>query len=174
MAATFEYNEDNGAATGSPAKGTTRNTAVTQQNWKNIDDVASSYASYPVSAGANSYPKYQFGKFSGTFNQISSGLWAHTAGALQSGISLYGGVGSTYATPSTAAVSGLTDISSITAIGSGATVLFSTTGPEAASPSATLSAAGYSQYLITQIRTTGSAPAGDNGNVTTTLRYNEN
>ena len=174
MAATFEYNEDNGAATGSPAKGTTRNTAVTQQNWKNIDDVSSSYASYPVSAGSNSYPKYQFGKFSGTFNQISSGLWAHTAGTLQTGISLYGAVTSTYATPSTAAVAGMTDMSAITAIGSGATVLFSTTGPEAASPSATLSAAGYSQYLATQIRTTGSAPAGDNGNITTTLRYNEN
>ncbi len=40
MAATFEFNEDNGAATGSPAKGTTRNTAVTQNNWKNVDDVA--------------------------------------------------------------------------------------------------------------------------------------
>ena len=40
MAATFEYNEDNGAATGSPAKGTTRNTAVTQTdtnaNWLSI------------------------------------------------------------------------------------------------------------------------------------------
>ena len=174
MAATFEFNEDNGTQTGSPLKGTTRNTTVTQQNWKNIDDVASSYASYPVSAGSNSFPKYQFGKFTGTFNQISSGLWAHTAGALLSGISLYGAVTSTYATPSTGATAGLSDITSITAIGSGAAVNFSTTGPEAASPTSTLSAAGYSQYLVTQIRTTGSAPAGDNGNVTTTLRYNEN
>jgi len=174
MAATFEYNEDNGAQTGSPLKGTTRTTAVTQVNWKNIDDVASAYSSYPVSAGNNSYPKYQFGKLTGTFNQISAGLWAHTAGALQTGISLYGAVTSTYATPSTSATAGLSDISSITAIGSGSAVNFSTTGPEAASPTSSITAAGYTQYLVTQIRTTGSAPAGDNGNVTLTLRYNEN
>lgn len=173
MAATFEYQEDNGAATGSPLKGTTRTTGVTQQNWKTVDDVASSYTSNPVAAGDNSMPKYQFGRFTGTFNQVSAGLWAHTAGALQSGISLYGAVTSTYATPSQSAVAGLSDISSITAIGSGATVLFGTTGPESAA-SATLTASGYSQYLVTQIRTTGAAPAGDNGNITTTLRYNEN
>lgn len=174
MPATFDYSEDNGAATGSPAKGTTRTNNVTQQNWKTVDDVASSYASNPVSAGSNSMPKYQFGRFTGTFNQISSGKWAHTAGTLQTGVSLYGAVTSTYATPSTSAVAGLSDISAITAIGSGANVNFSTVGPEGASPTSTLSAAGFSQYLVTQIQTTGSAPAGDNGNITTTLRYNEN
>lgn len=174
MAATFEYNEDNGAQTGSPLKGTTRTTAVTQVNWKNVDDVATAYTSSPVSASTNSYSKYQFGKFTGTFNQISNGKWAHTAGSLQTGISLYGEVTSTYATPTKTAVGSMSDISSITAIGSGATVLFHTTGPEGASPTTTLTAAGYTQYLATQIRTTGSAPAGDNGNVTLTLRYDEN
>lgn len=174
MAATFEYNEDNGTATGSPSKGTSRNTAITSVNWKNVDDTSTAYTSSPVAAGSNSYPKYQFGKFTGTFNQISSGLWAHTAGALQTGITLYGKVTSTYATPSTTQISGATDITSTTAIGSGAAVLFHTTGPEAASPTTTLTAAGYTQYLVSQCVTTGSAPAGSNGNVTLTLRYNEN
>jgi hypothetical protein len=174
MAATFEYNEDNGAQTGSPLKGTTRNTAVTQVNWKNVDDVSTAYTSSPVAAGSNSYPKYQFGKFTGTFNQISSGLWAHTAGALQTGISLFGKVTSTYATPATTAISGSTDMTSVIAIGSGAAVLFHTTGPEGALPTTTLTAAGYTQYLVSQIQTTGSAPAGSNGSVTLTLRYNEN
>lgn len=174
MAATFEFNEDNGAATGSPAKGTTRNTAVTQVNWKAVDDVATSYATTPVVAGTNSFPKYQFGKFTGTFNQISNGLFAHTAGTLPSGVTLYGAVTSTYATPSQSATAGMTDISSVTAIGSGAAVLFSTTGPEGASPTSTLSAAGYSQYLATQIRTTGAAPTGDSATQTLTLRYSEN
>lgn len=174
MAATFEFQEDNGAATGSPAKGTTRNTAVTQVNWKSVDDVATAYSSAPINAGENSFPKYQFGRFQGTFNQISNGLWAHTAGTLPASTTLYGAVTSTYATPSQSATSGLSDISSTTAIGSGATVLFSTTGPEAASPSATLSAPGYTQYLVTQVRTTGAASTGDSSPITLTLRYSEN
>lgn len=174
MAATFEFNEDNGAATGSPSKGTTRNTAVTQVNWKNVDDVATAYSSSPITAGNNSYAKYQFGKFTGTFNQISAGLWAHTSGTLGTGLTLAGKVTSTYATPSTTAISGSTDMTSAISIGSGATVNFSTTGPEAASPTSTLSAAGYTQYLVTQLQTTGSAVAGDTATVTLTLQYNEN
>lgn len=175
MAATFEFNEDNGAATGSPAKGTTRNTAVTQVNWKNADDVATTYTSVPVTAGQNSYTKYQFGKFTGTFNQISSGLYAHTAGTPPAGVTIKGTVTSTYATPATTANAALTtDMTSPIAITSGLAVLFHTTGPEGASPTSTLTAAGYTQYLATQIQTTGSAPAGDIGSMTMTLRYNEN
>lgn len=175
MAATFEYQEDNGAATGSPAKGTTRNTAVTQVNWKNTDDVATAYTSSPISAGNNSFTKYQFGRFTGSFNQISSGLWAHTAGTLPSGVTLKGVVTSTYATPATTANAALSvDMSTAIAIGSGQTVNFSTVGPEGASPTSTLAAAGYTQYLATQIQTTGAAPAGDIGSQTLTLRYNEN
>lgn len=174
MAATFEYNEDNGAATGSPAKGTTRTTAVTQVNWKNTDDVATAYGSSPITAGNNSYPKYQFGKFTGVFNQVSAGLWAHTAGTLAAGTSLFGKVSSTYATPTTAAISGATDMTSPIAIGSGAAVLFSTVGPEGASPTSSLAAAGFSQYLISQLQTTGAAAAGDTNSLTLTLQYNEN
>lgn len=174
MAATFEYQEDNGTAAGSPAKGTTRNTGVTQQNWKNVDDVGTAYSASPITAGNNSYSKYQFGRFTGTFNQISSGLWAHTAGTPGTGVTLFGAVTSTYATPSTAANGALSNISTITAITSGAAVLFSTVGPEGASPTSTLAAPGYSQYLVTQLRTTGSAAAGDTATLTTTLRYNEN
>lgn len=174
MAATFEFNEDNGAATGSPAKGTTRSTAVTQVNWKSVDDVATAYSAAPINAGENSFPKYQFGKFGGTFNQISNALWAHTAGTLPANTSLYGGVTSTYATPTQSATAGLSDISSVTAIGSGIPVSFSTTGPEAASPTSTLSAAGYTQYLVSQARTTASASPGDSSSLTLTLRYSEN
>lgn len=174
MAATFEFNEDNGAATGSPAKGTTRTTAVTQVNWKAVDDVATAYSSSPVDAGTNSFPKYQFGEFTGTFNQISNGLWAHTAGTFGTGLTLFGAVTSTYATPTQSATAGLSDISTAIAITSGSAVLFSTVGPEGASPTSTLSAAGFSQYLVTQARTTGSASTGDSATLTLTLRYSEN
>lgn len=174
MAATFEYNEDHGTQTGSPLKGTTRSTAVTEVNWKNIDDSTTAYTGSPITAGNNSFPKYQFGKFTGTFNLISAGLWAHTAGTLGTGLTLAGKVSTTYATPVTTALSGSTDMTSAIAIGSGATVLFHLTGPEGASPTTTLAAAGYTQYLITQLQTTGSAGAGDTATVTLTLQYNEN
>jgi hypothetical protein len=175
MAATFEFQEDNGTATGSPAKGATRTTAVTQNNWKNVDDVATAYTSSPITAGNNSFSKYQFGRFTGTFNQISAAVWAHTAGTLPAGVTLKGIVTSTYATPATTANAALSvDMSTAIAIGSGQTVLFHTTGPEGASPTSTLTAAGYTQYFATQLQTTGSAPAGDIGTQTLTLRYNEN
>src|SRR5678816_1375461 len=167
MAATFEFNEDNGTQTGSPLKGTTRTTAVTQRNFKNLDDVATAYTANPIVAGQNSFTKYQFGKFTGTFNQILNGKWsAHTApaGALATGLTLHGKVTSTYSTPATTADSGIsspTDFTTAVAIGSGQTVNFHTTGPEGASPTATLSAAGYTQYLASQLQTSGSAAAGD-------------
>lgn len=177
MAATFEFKEDTGAATGSPAHGTTRTAAVTNVNWKNIDDSTTAYSSSPIVAGNNSYPKYQYGHFSGSFNQVLNGLWsAHTAGTspMGTGFTLVGKVTSTYATPSTSALSSTTDFSSTVAIGSGIAVSFSTTGPEDASPTSTLSAAGFSQFLVTQLQTTSSAAPGDSPTITGTLQYSEN
>lgn len=178
MAATFAFKEDNGAATGSPARGTTAGTTVTTCNWKNVDDAtATAYSASPITAGNNSYHKYQWGAFSGTYNQLSAGLWSpHTAGALGTGLTLVGKVSSTYATPSTSALGSATDYTSITAIGSGATVLFSTDGnPFTATPAATQTAnPSATQYLISQLQTSGSAAAGDITSVTLTLQYNEN
>lgn len=177
MSATFEYNRDYGAATGSPAKGTTRQTAVTDNNWSSNSDPTQAYGSNPVVAGNNSYTQYQCGKFTGTFNQISSGLWAHTATAFGTGLTLKGKVQSAYTTPATTTDSGMsspTDMTSAIAIGSGAAVSFHTTGPEGSSPTSTLSAAGYTQFLTTQLQTTGSAAAGDTATVTLTLQYAEN
>lgn len=175
MAATFEFQQDTGAATGSPAKGTTRTTGVTNCNWKNSDVPGDTYSSYPIQAGNNSYTIYQFGRFTGTFNQISNGLFAHTAGSLGTGLTLKGTVTSTYATPATSANASLTtDMTATIAIGSGLPVSFHTTGPEGNSPTSTLTSAGYTQYLATQLQTSGSAAAGDTATVTLALRYNEN
>lgn len=174
-AATFEFEEDNGAATGSPAKGTTRTAARTECNWKNIDDSTTAYSSSPITGGNNSFTKNQFGHYSGTYNQISGGLWAHTAGSFPTGCTLKGIVTSTYATPATSANASLTvDMTTAIAIGSGQTVLFNT-DPSAASPSASITAnPAYTQYLATQLQTTTSAPAGDIASQTQTLQYNEN
>jgi hypothetical protein len=174
VAATFEFQEDNGAATGSPPQGTTRTTARTEVNWKNVDDSTTAYSASPISAGSNSYEKFQFGRFTGSFNLISNGLWAHTSVALGTGLTVKGTVTSTYTTPGTAANAALTtDMTTAIAIGSGLAVLFSTTGPQAASPSATLAAAGYSQYLVTQLQTSSGAAAGDTTVPVFTLQYSE-
>jgi hypothetical protein len=179
MAATFNFAEDNGASSGSPARGTTTNTTVTTCNWKNLDDATTAYSSYPITAGNNSYAKYQYGYFSGTFNSISAGLWSpHTApsGALATGLTLKGNVSTTYTTPATTAISGSTDYTTAVAIGSGATVLFANnTNPSTGSPtSSTTTNPSATQWLITQLQTSSSASPGDIASITLTLQYNEN
>src|SRR5258708_18460855 len=139
MAATFEYEEDNGAAAGSPAKGTTRTAARTEVNWKNIDDSTTAYSSNPITAGNNSYQKNQFGHLSGSFNQISAGLFAHTATAFGSNLTLKrvpafttSAGPYTYVKPSTTAETGLTtDMTSVISIGSGVAGWVGATRPEA-------------------------------------------
>src|SRR3972149_594532 len=182
MAATFEFQEDNGAATGSPAKGTTRTGTRTEVNWKNIDDSTTAYSSAPIVAGNNSFQKNQFGNFSGTYNQILTGLFAHTATAFGTGLTLKGVPHCTgdadrylYVTPSTGADANLTtDMTSAIAIGSGRTVCFSGTGPEATGKATSTTAnPGFTSFLTNQLQTTGSAAAGDTANVTLTLPDDE-
>lgn len=172
MAATTTWYEQNGTASGSPAGGT--QSTISMCDWKSVDDATTSRASAPVLAGSNSYVKYIYLGFSGSFNQISAVKFAHTAGTLGTGISLKGKVTSTYATPSTGALSGATDMTSVTAIGSGASVLLSTSGPNGTSTSASQTSACYTQYIATQVQTTAAASAGDSGTVTLTIQYNEN
>lgn len=181
MAATFNWCEDNGTSTGSPAHGTTRSqnaTPPTDVSWKNTDDAKTSgggtaYSASPVTAGNNSFEKYQYGQYSGSFNQISAGTYAHSAGTLPTGCTLKALVSTTYATPSATTDAGLTN-DLTTSPSSTLSVNFHTTGPEGASPTSTLSAAGFTQYLRTQLQTTGSAPAGDTASQTMQLVYNEN
>lgn len=171
MAATTTWYEQNGTASGSPAHGT--ESTISSCDWKSVDDSTTSRASAPVLAGSNSYHKYIYLKFTGTFNQISAVKFAHTAGTLGTGISLKSKVTSTYATPATTALASSTDITSTTAIGSGASVLLSTTGPNGPT-SASQTTTCYTQYIVTQVQTTTAANAGDSGTVTLTVQYNEN
>lgn len=183
FAATFEFEEDNGTQTGSPTKGTTRTAARTESNWKNIDDSTTAYTSNPITAGNNSYSKWQFGHFSGTYNQILNGLFAHTATAFGTGLTLKGTPACTgdgdrllYTTPATSSLAGLTtDMTSAVAIGSGVAVFFGATGPEATGKASSMvTNPCYTNFLTTQLQTTGSAAAGDTAQVTLTLQYDEN
>ena len=183
MAATFDWNRDTGTQNGSPTKGTTRSTGVTDTNWKNTDTYGTAYTAAPITAGNNSYEIWNFGVFSGTFNQISAGLFAHTSTAFGTGLTLKGpptctGDGNRllYTTPSTTANANLTtDMTSAIAIGSGVAVCFGATGPEATGKASTMTTNPcYTNYLTTQLQTAGSAAAGDTATVTLTLQYNEN
>jgi len=176
MAATFEFQESNGA-------GQTITTA-TAVNWKNIDDnTTTAYSDAPITAGNNSFEKWQAGKFSGTYNQISAGLFAHTATAFGTGLTLKGpptmtsdASRLTYTTPSTAANSNLTtDMTAVIAISSGVAVWFGATSANASGKAAsTTSNPAYTNYLTTQLQTTTSAAPGDTAQVTLTLQYSEN
>jgi len=179
MAATFTFGEDNGAQTGSPTKGATRTDPRAEVNWKNVDDSTTAYSTSPITAGNNSYDKWQFGHFVGAYNSIANGLFAHTAGTLGTGLTLVGTVippSGAYTTPATTANTALAwDISAVLAITSGSAVFFGATGPEVVSKAASTTAnPAYTQWLATQLRTTTAAAAGDTNTVTLTLRYDEN
>ncbi len=173
MAATAAWYEDNGAATGSPAKGTTR-AAAPGGDFKSVDDISTPRASARIIAGQNSYHKYRFVRFTGTFNEVSAGKFAHTAGTLGTDLSIVDRITSTYATPARTALASSTNITAVTAIASGQDVSFSTVGPEGASPTTNLTAAGYTQYIVTQLQTLATAAAGDIGDKTMTFQWNEN
>lgn len=172
MAATTNWYEQNGTATGSPASGI--ESSIQSCDWKSVDDATTSRASAPVQAGANSYEKYIYLKFTGSFNQISAVKFAHTSGTLGTGISLKNKITSTYNTPSVSAMAGANDITTPTAIGSGASVLLGTSGPNDANPSSAQTTACYTQYIVTQAQVASSASAGDSGSATLTIQYNEN
>lgn len=182
MAATFAWDRDHGAATGSPAKGTTRSAGVTDVNWKNSDTEATAYSAAPISDGSNSFENWMFGHFSGSYNQISAGLFAHTATAFGTGLTLKGTPACTgdgdrllYTTPSASTNANLTaNMTSAIAIGSGVAVFFGATGPEATGKASSMTTNPcYTNYLTTQLQTSG-AGAGDTATVTLTLQYNEN
>lgn len=182
MAATFAFDTDYGTQTGSPTRGTSTEAGSTECNWMNNADPTQTYSSYPITDGNNSYENWLFGHFSGTYNQISAGLFAHTATAFGTGLTLKGTPACTgdgdrllYTTPSASANANLTtNMTSAIAIGSGVAVFFSGTGPySTGKASSTTSNPAYTNYLTTQLQTSG-ASAGDTAQVTLTLQYNEN
>jgi hypothetical protein len=189
MAATFQFCQDNGAAVGTPARGTTRTTGVTNVNWKSADSAATLYSTAPVTAGENSYTIYQFGVFTGTYNEVKSGIWQHTYGAngvgFGAGLTLKGYISGSglFATPAQTANSALLfDMTSSGALSTGYTVRLGINGPEhtgkgVSTTGATVSpwgATAYTEYIATQLQTTTSAAAGDTTSQTFTFQWTEN
>lgn len=184
MAATFAFDTDYGTQTGSPTRGTSTEAGSANVDWSNSGDPTIAYSTNPITAGNNSFDVWLFGHFSGTYNQILGGLFAHTLTAFGAGLTLIGTPACTgdgdrllYTTPTAAdhAATLTTDMTTAVAITSGVAVFFSATGPYATGKaSSTTANPAYTNYLTTQLKTTGSAVAGDTAQVTLTLRYQEN
>jgi hypothetical protein len=176
MAANFEFYEDNGTQAGSPPKGTTRAVNRTEGNWKNIDDSTTAYSSSPITAGNNSFNKYQFGIFSGTFNQVTNIKWNHTSGTFGAGLTLKFLNTTGYTTPATATDARLTrDVTLTGAVSTGYAILVGGTGPEATGKqSSSTSVPCFTEYLVTQLQTTVAAGAGDTALCGLSLQYDEN
>jgi len=182
MSATFDIGEYNGSS-GSPTVSTLGSIAtsghqygVVDVNWKNEDTAdttnsATDYTSYPITAGANSYTKSQFFRFSGTFDSVSALGVYQSSGTLGAHLTCIGTVAETYTTASTSTLSG-TDMST-TSSGSPLTMNMSTTSPVSGTFGSTLTAAGYSELWITQLQTASGAAPGNTASLTFTIEYTE-
>lgn len=165
MASSQSFSEGNGASAG------TETTNRAEMNWKNVDDSTTAYSSSVITAGNNSFTKYQAIVFAGTWNSLSALTVKVDNNSPATGITIHGAVVSTAATPST------------TASGDG---LMSTTGAAvnftgttwatafaAGSSSSTAGGTLYTQPLRTQLQTTSSAAPGDIASRTFTWSWTE-
>ncbi len=181
MAATFEWDEANGAEV------ETHNIPTT--NYKNVDnttETAGSYQSNPIVAGTNSFGKWKYGHFTAPYSMIEAGLWSHQAGAIAAQITLFGsesvvsdatthdweapntGTAGEMATPP------LEDVTAVTATPDRGVWFGGTTPATAVKTASTTDVPTVSSYIVTQLRTTGTAPAGELSNtITLMLRYDE-
>ena len=167
MALTYNWNQRTGAASAT----ITSDLGISGNlfNFQN-QDVASAaqYTAYPITAGSNSYEVWLRGHFTGAFNKVQNlQLWK-SAGTEGAGETLYWEDGGepTFAEPVT-------------------TILVATSAVPTSDPgssnvsinnsqASSLSAAGYSDYIVLQMRTTSAAEAGDTETFTFTMQYDEN
>ena len=167
MAATYNWAQSNGASEVSTDLGETGNLF----NFKNVDSAtASDYTSYPITAGNNSYEVYLRGHWTGTFNKIDNlQFWMSTDFSPNTGLSVKlaaNGV-TTYTQP-------------ISATSTVATTAVPTSDPGSenlyigGASGGSLTAAGYSDYVVLQLQTTVSAAAGDTSLAEFSLQYDEN
>lgn len=168
MASTQTWSEGNGTNAG------TETTSRTDANWKNIDDSTTAYSSSPITAGNNSFSKYQAIKFGGTFNTLSSLTYKVSSNAPGTGLSVVAAV-ITAASPATPTTTATGDSAAST---TGTSANFIQTSTWTSVFAAGTSTAGattpvYGQAYRTQLQTTSSAAPGDISTVTITATWTE-
>lgn len=163
MASTQTWSEFNGVSAA------TETTSRAEANWKNIDDSTTAYSTSPVTAGNNSFTKYQALKYAGTWNSLSALTYKVSSNAPSTGTSVVAAVVTAGTTPS-ASASG--DAAASTT-GTAANFNSSTTPYGAGTTSTTTGGTMYANAYRTQLQTTGSAGPGDIPSVTVTASWIE-
>jgi hypothetical protein len=165
MASTQTWSEGNGTNAG------TETTSRAEANWKNVDDSTTAYSSSPITAGNNSFTKYQAIKFGGTYNTLSSLSYFGSTAAPGTGLTVKAAVVTSGTTPSTTA-SGDSNIA--TSAGTlTANFTATTLGYAAGTATSSASAVVYGNALRTQLQTLGTAAPGDIASVTITAQWTE-
>lgn len=163
MASTQTWSEYNGASAA------TETTSRAEANWKNIDDSTTAYSSSPITAGNNSFTKYQALKFAGTWNSLSALTYKVSTAAPGTGLSVVAAVVTAGTTPSTTA----SGDAAASTTGTSANFNSSTTPYGAGTSSTTAGGTMYANAYRTQLQTTGSAAPGDTTSVTITATWTE-
>ena len=140
MAATFQWSETNGA-------GATVTDGITNLNYGSADAVNLVPASNTIAAGNNSYEKYNRGKFSGTYTSVSNLRFWKSSGAYVTGEGIDAIANASYTTP-------------VATTSTVATAAVPTVEGSALAPTSPGASPSYSGYLVSQLQTTGSTPAG--------------
>lgn len=162
MASTQTWSEGNGASAG------TETTSRAEANWKNVDDSTTAYSSSPITAGNNSFTKYQAIKFGGTYNTLSGLTYKVSSNAPGTGLSVVAAVVTAGVTPATTA----SGDAAASTTGTAANFTTTTLG-YAAGASSTTSNPTYGNAYRTQLQTTGAAAPGDISTVTITATWTE-
>lgn len=162
MASTQTWSEGNG--TGAATETTSR----ADCNWKNVDDSTTAYSSSPITAGNNSFTKYQAIKFAGTYNTLSSLTYKVSSNAPGTGLSVVAAVVTSGTTPATTASGDGAASTTGTAANFTTTALGYAVGTSSTSSNPT-----YGNAYRTQLQTTGSAAPGDISTVTITASWTE-
>jgi hypothetical protein len=165
MASTATFSEYNGS-------GPTETGSRSEFNFKDIDDSTSTYSSYPITIGQNSYWKIISGKWTGTFTQLILPTYKISSNAPNTGVSIVGAVKTAYSQPArTATGDGAMSTTGLVTLFVGSTNGFSATGYDTwySGDSSTV----YANPLRIQEQTIGTAATGTTSSTTLTLAWNE-
>lgn len=163
MASSQTWSEFNGASAA------TETTSRAECNWKNIDDSTTAYSASPVSAGSDSFTKYQAVKFAGTWNSLSALTYKVSSNAPATGVSIVASVVTAGTTPSASA----SGDSAASTSGTSANFNNSTTPYGTGTSSTTAGGTMYANAYRTQMQTTSGAGPGDIPTVTITASWTE-
>jgi len=158
-------------------------------SWKSIDDPTTSYNNYNavISLGSNSYVKYNYLKFTGSFSLLGNVKITHSSTALPAGISLITSPAITldsqkliYQPPTQSANPSITS-TDLSSINSSISLLVgpftSGTDPADCTGKTSLSSSSlgplYTNYFASQIQTALTANTGDIGNISLLITWDE-